>query len=510
MRGKYKIAFLYGQSSFKIATSEKERIEKEYSDYPIEIRLLDDEYFMATDEGPQVINVLEEAFHGVDFAIVFVGQDNYSHFFKSDEFSNNNTDLTELFLNKLMPQKKSISRANLKNKICSLMNFGFSPNVAFEVGYFWTVLPHEKIRFVSICKEFPKIKLPSDLPTPYFYPYNEFDNFFGKIVKEILKVPKCNFLLENKNYQCDYNLLFTKEELQEFDSLRKPAEAHFEAVDKLWKEQALELNSDKARIIFMFERLIFIPYFPQDGSCDRWISELMHSISNKNILCYKILKEIKEYFSLHREPKVDTDNSQKAKEYESIFDKLSEYKGQINRSKKNYNPIVLFWINNYIALSARKYYYHSKSKEYLNAAIESLNLCIEMEPKLSPHTAKLWLGFTYFNLSRCHKERAGLTNDNEQAGRNIIKAYATRQDWLTEELLEELPIIIKCSFIAEVVSCAKEILLLNPDNKEELLKIKEFCIRESYMLTTPGFENIRIINDAIGILTEWKNEINNK
>jgi len=405
-----------------------------------------------------------------------------------------------------MLEKESITRADLKSQIFSLMNFGMSPNIVFEVGYLWTVLPPEKIRFVTICKDFSKIKFPSDLPNPFFYSYNTFGQFFCNIVEKILKAPKCNSLLENANYQCDYNSLFTKEELQGFDSLRKTAQTHFEAIDKLWKEQALELNTDEARIIFIFERLIFIPYFPQDSSCDKWIDELMYSISNKKGLCYEILKEIKTYFSLHREPKVDINNIQKAKEYESIFDKLSKYKEQIKSTKKINNPIVLFWINNYIALSARKYYQHSISKDvkYFDTAIESLNLCIEMD-SINPETAKLWLGFTYFNLSRCYKERA-LLGDNEQAKRYMIKAFEAREAWLTGKLLEELPMIIKCSFIAEVVSSAREILLSEPDNADESLKIKKFCIQESYMLTTPGFENIRIIKDAIEILTEWKNE----
>ena len=511
MRGKYKIAFLYGQSSSEIAKLEKARIEEEYSDYPVEIRLMNDEYFMATSEGPQIINVLRQAFHGVDFALVFVGQDNYSHFFKSDEFST--TDLTELFINKLMLEKESITRKDLKKQIYSLMNFGMSPNVVFEVGYLWTVLPPEKIRFVTVCKEFSKIKFPSDLPNPFFYSYDTFGQFFCNIVEKILKAPKCKSLLENENYQCDYNSLFTKEELQGFDSLRKPAEEHFKAIDKFWKEQASELNADEARIIFVFERLIFIPYFPQDGSCDNWIDELIYSISNKDLLCYEILNEIKTYFLLHREPKVKTNNNLKAEEYKSIFDKLSKCKEQIKSSKKIYNPIVLFWINNYIALSARKYNQHSDSKnvKYFDTAIESLNLCIctKMVSKLIPQTAKLWLGFTYFNLSRCYKERAclGFNDDNEHANMYMIKAYEFRAAWLTGKLLDKLPMIIKCSFIAEVVSCAEEILLLKPDNK---LNIKKFCIHESYMLTTPGFENIRIIKGAIEILSKWKKGNKNK
>jgi hypothetical protein len=505
MRGKYKIAFLYGQSTYKIATEEKERIEKKYSVYPVEIRLMDDEYFMATSEGPQIINVLRQAFHGVDFALVFVGQDNYSHFFKSDEFST--TDLTELFTNKLMLEKESITQADLKSQISSVMDFGMSPNIVFEVGYLWTVLPPEKIRFVTICKDFSKIKFPSDLPNPFFYSYNTFGQFFGNIVEKILKAPKCNSLLKNNNYQCDYNSLFTKEELQGFDSLRKTAQAHFEAIDKLWKEQALELNTDEARIIFMFERLIFIPYFPQDSSCDKWIDELMYRISNKKTLCYEILKEIKTYFSLHREPKVDTNNIQKAKEYESIFDKLSKYKEQIKSTKKINNLIVLFWLNNYIALSARQYYLNdSQNVKYLNDSIDSLELCVQMATELNPNTADLWLGFTYFNLSRCYN----LKKEEDKANQNMVKAYMTRKKWLTQNLLEKLPMIIESSFIAEVVFSAKEIISIEPNKKEEALNIKEFCIQQSYMLTTPGFENIRIIKDAIRILTEWKNETYNK
>ena len=505
MRGKYKIAFLYGQSSFEFARLEKTRIEAEYSDYPIEIILVDNERFITTDGSPQIINVVTQAFDKVDFAIVFVGQDNYSHFFKSDDFSkiSKDLDLFDLFMAKIVGEKRLCSTEKLKRKIKSLMNYSISQNVVFEVGYLWTILSEKRIRFVPVCKEFSQIKRPSDLPDTFFY--TDFKKLFDEIVKNILNAPRCSTLLNDETYQCDYNSLFTPKELQGFDSLRKPAQAHFEAIDKLWKEQALELNSDEARIIFMFERLIFIPYFPQDGSCDKWIDELMYRIFNKDILCYEILKEIQKYFSLHREPNVNNSEILKAKEYERIFEKLSEYKEQI----KNHNPIVLFWISNYIALSARKYYQISKSTEitHYNAAIESLNLCVEMESKLNPHTAKLWLGFTYFNLSCCHKERAslGFEDDNKLANRYVIKSYMARKEWLTKKLLEELPMIIKCSFIAEVVYSARKILLLEPDNNDESLKIKEFCIHESYMLTTPGFENIRIIKDAVGILTEWKN-----
>ena len=509
MRGKYKIAFLYGQSSFEIAKLEKARIEEEYSDYPIEIRLVDNERFITTDGSPQIINVVMQAFEGVDFAIVFVGQDNYSHFFKSDDFSKigkNDMDLFDLFIEKIVGEKRFFSTEKLKRNVKSLMNYSISQNVVFEVGYLWTILSEKRIRFVPVCKEFSQIKRPSDLPDTFFY--TDFKRLFDEIVRKILNAPPCNSLLNDETYQCDYNSLFTKEELQDLDSLRKPTKAHFKAIDNLWREQILELNADEARIIFMFERLMFIPYFPQDGSCDRWITELMYNVSDKNMLCYKILKEIKEYFSLHKEPNIDTDNPNKIQEYKNIYDKLSEYKNEIDDSQKVYSPIILFWLNNYIALSARQYYKLNDSKDvkYLNDSITALELCIQTAAKINPNTAALWLGFTYFNLSRCYN----LKSEEDKAKRNMVKAYVARKIWLTQNLLEKLPMIIESSFIAEVVFNAREIISIEPNKKEEALKIKEFCIQKSYMLTTPGFENIRIIKDAIEILTEWKNDTRNK
>lgn len=152
------------------------------------------------------------------------------------------------------------------------------PNVLLEWGYLrgrldeehvWCVIdfPHEEI-------DNKKYILPSDYISEYMEKIDENNSLLDlqHLVDKLLKIHKItkldNYdgndligsLVLNSNYRTDFEALFTEDKLMQINHYSLKYQQ--EEILKIWIKEKEKL-SDGGQIIYLFERMVFLPFFPE-------------------------------------------------------------------------------------------------------------------------------------------------------------------------------------------------------------------------------------------------------
>ncbi|MDR0874347.1 MAG: hypothetical protein LBN27_12950 [Prevotellaceae bacterium] len=503
IRGYYEIAFVYGQSTYGIANKVKEYIETKYADYPIKIKLCDDSSFRAAKGSVGIDDVVENEFERAKSAIIFVGKDMLTYSFPIDNFQppKNAHSLSEIVKDELFGNKSQITPTEFMEWVNQKLKFTLSQNAVFEMGHLWTKLSFDNIRLVTA---FPisdnSFKMPSDIPTQYLFycKDNYFDEFINnQITNKVLPIAN---VLNDETYQVDYKDLFTNEELEIIDSPRKSIEQQFEKINELWTYQVMSLQKDYERLIFIYERLVFLSYLPYSGGYDRWLTSAMQEVEDKNALFYKILIQIKAYINAGQQRGRTIGN--KFEIYKNIANTLYDIRTDLEKQKITINPLIEIYLNDYLGLACRiavlefrklENVITFKESEYLERSIDALKRCSDIETTLSSEASLLWSGYSIYNIARTYQV---LGNQND-ALNHMANACDIREKWLTLSSLGKMPRVFEHSFKAEFVITAMNAITMGcfEDNEKNRVKIK--CEETLETLKVIKIKSVAIVEDTI-------------
>ena len=504
VRGYYEIAFVYGQSTYDIASEVKKNIEKKYSDYPIKIKLCDDSSFRKAKGDVSIDTVVQDEFEGVKFAIIFIGKDMLSYTFPIDNFQppKNENSLEEIVKRELFGNKSQISPKDFVEWINKDLKFTLSQNAVFEMGHLWTKLSFAKMRFVPV---FPKndksFKIPTDIPVKYLFYYNNGDKDFYDFIDNLIKVsPPIGNVLNDVNYQVDYKDLFTDDELEIIDSPRKKPEAQFGAINNLWTTQVMSLQKDEERLIFIYERLVFLSYFPYIGGYDYWLTTAIGAIQDKDTLFCKILILIRKYINERRQQGMVKGN--KFESYKNIADDLCAIKIELQKQNIKINPLIEIYLNDYIGLACRatveefdklENVVHFDREEYLKRSIDSLKRCSEIETLLASEASCLWSGYSTFNIARTY----GFMGNHNESINSMADAYYIREKWLYMPSVGKMPRVFEQAFKAEYVLGAMNAINKGCFVDKEKKRVERLCEGVVETLKFTKVESIAIVEDTI-------------
>jgi len=512
IRGYCKIAFVYGQSTYGIADEVKKSIEKKYADYPIEIKLCDDSSFREAKGDTNISSVVKHEFDGVEFAIIFIGKDMLTYSFPSDNFQppKNERSLQEIVTEELFGHKTQIEPNDFSEWISKKLKFTLSQNAVFEMGHLWTKFKKnsfDNIRFVPVfSKEDEKLfQYPSDIPIKdnFRFYYNNGDTdfylFIDKLIKKVLNISPNADVLNSNKYQVDYNDLFTNDELNIIESRENNIDEQFSSINELWSTQVMSLKKDYERLIFIYERLVFLSYFPYDKGFDSWLTTAMGTIQDNDTLFYKILIQIKEYISERQQQGREKGN--KFEIYKNIAEKLCDIKNELEKQKVKINPLIEIYLNDYIGLACRVTVQefeqlddkpHFDRTEYLNRSIVALKRCNDIETHLSNEASCLWSGYSIYNLARTYD----VMGESNNSINYMAKAYRIREKWLKMSSVGNMPRVFEHSFKAEYILTALDSMKKNCFEESEQKRIESLCEGVLESLKFVKIESVAIVETA--------------
>ena len=327
----------------------------------------------------------------------------------------------------------------------------------------------------------------------------DFYRFIDKLITKVLNISPNADVLNSNNYQVDYNDLFTDEELNIIENRENNIEEQFSSIDELWTTQVMSLKKDYERLIFIYERLVFLSYFPYDKGFDSWLTTAMGTIQDKDTLFYKILIQIKEYISERQQQGRVKGN--KFEIYKNIADKLCDIKNELVKEKVKINPLIEIYLNDYIGLACRVTVQefeqlenkpHFDKAEYLTRSIAALKRCNDIETHLSNEASCLWSGYSIYNIARTYD----FMGDNNNAINYMAKAYYIREKWLTMSAVGNMPRVFEHSFKSEFVLTALDSIQKNCFEESEKKRVESLCEGVLESLKFVKIESVGIVETA--------------
>lgn len=330
-----KVGIVYCSNSEKYVDELKRNIiEKKREGYCIETIVVDNELInpeRMIDE--RVFNSLDKC----DYGIVFLTKD-----------------LT-------MKDGKSVSR----------------PNVLLELGYLRGRLGKNKIWCIT---DFPhkdieekEYLLPSDFvaEVPEEIDENNYKSGLKRVVEKFIRthniVKLDNYdandlvssLILNPYYRTDFEELFSKDKLMQINKFSLQCQQ--EEIFEMWVDEKDKLE-DAGQIIYLFERMVFLPFFPKKIIYDKLLDFLSVKIQEDNeylYACRKILKVVNEYEECKR-------NKQKYESASFYLNKAGEIEQELRIFESvKIAPIIECVTRNYLGLC------------YLNAYLASVKIAKE-------------------------------------------------------------------------------------------------------------------------------------
>jgi hypothetical protein len=532
-----KIALIYGQSTKDIATQFESKINelnKKNADgiwYPIEAIMCDDFAFRQTESDRNISDTVKTKFDNVVHAFVFLGSDDFALPLEDNMRANSLNDVKQKFTEVAFSKTKELSSDMFNSKFDNF-KLRASQNVILETGLIWGQMgDFNNITFISLIP-FSELKtqnysLPSDVPIAAKYVISlEMDKTLETKISQIindklivggLKILPYKNLYNDENYVVDYKNFFTTKQLLEIngqkltDTDRKNKLTHSEPFDyivKLWDKDIKSLKYDEEKIIYIFERLVFVSYFHRDKQEGlKWASKALNSINGtvKASDYYKILQQVLEYI------KTRGAGSAGYIIYKEIADELLAIKAQL--SKEKLNPVIEVYLNDYIGLSCRwvvQQFENDKSVDsqfdyikYLNHSLSALTCCVDLEFNSAYEAAILWRGYSLLNRARTNHFLYKYTRDNNyklQSDRDFQKAFETREEWLTLDALGAMPKVFENSFISEFVMAtlnAKDAGIFNDSQWTEIEDKLEDCYRKLTLASSVGLNLVSYAKDML-------------
>lgn len=296
------------------------------------------------------------------------------------------------------------------------------PNVLLELGYFKGHINKNNIWCIADF-QYKEVKdkymMPSDMPAEVLEmidknnSYNSINKIFDKFitVNQILKLENYNAndldssLILNPLYKTNYSTLFLNDQLKAIEkfSIKWQVKEIFD----IWIKEK-EMLSDVEQIIYLFERMVMIPFFTEDiisERLDKFIYINLTTESKYAHACLKILGYINNYTIYKRE--------RKPVDFEFCFSIAENIQKEIDIFQKGcISPIIECVARNYIGLGYLNASLAMTKKDdnlkisLLNNSKDNFECVLKLgEESLGDYTG-IFMAFAYYNLARV-KQRLG-------------------------------------------------------------------------------------------------------
>lgn len=399
------------------------------------------------------------------------------------------------------------------------------PNVLVELGYLrghlgknciWCItdFPHRDI-------EEKRYILPSDYVAEVVEEI-EIDNYeYGlkKIVEKFIKTHKItkldnynandlvSSLILNPHYKTDFESLFSKDKLKQINKYSMQCQQ--EEILEMWLEEKNRL-SEEGQIVYLFERMVFLPFFPEKIIS----SKLMEYLSVKNneenkyiFACRKILKIVNGYAENKRNKSAYIGTSFYLKTASQIEHELNVFNNVkvapiIECVARNY--IGLCYLNAYLSLP-KEQSHEKDSKERsdnLKKARNNFDKVLQLSEENFSDKVEVFQAFANYNKARV------LRNLQVDADLEYYTAINQRK-FLSEA--SDFPEIFKLNFVFERIYAeidyygyAKEKGMLNVRDYNE--KIENLSEELKDIRQTPAAD-VSLFKTLEDKLNKCKNEL---
>lgn len=216
--------------------------------------------------------------------------------------------------------------------------------------------------------------------------------------------------------KCDYAFVFLTKDLyinskDMFVSKPNSLEWQLKEIFSIWMSEKSML-SDAEQIVYIFERIVFLPFFPEKIIGSQLIDFLSVDVTEENsyiMACCKIIKNV----NLYEEHKRKRNQIESTIFYTNIAKAILEEMQKFKLSK--IAPIIGCVSKNYIGLSYLNSSLKSCNKENLKVAEKNFKEVIELSSNNLGDNMDVIQAFAKYNLARVKKN----LNENAEAEYSI-------------------------------------------------------------------------------------------
>ena len=402
-----KIAIIYGGEGVALAEALKDRIEKEHTDemLPVKAEIFCKDILNSALIMEEVINMMRSA----SICVVVMGFD-------------------------------EVQEGNVRRK-------RVRPNVLIETGIAWTLLGKERLIVLCDDKMLPE-DFPSNIRCINPNKYNE-DNIRDKadqVLKEIiseLQDKETTALIgeNNKNLLIDQHYSYNGRVLEEVPSevFEKNGAEQMRGILETWGKTIESFDYFSERVVYILERIVFLPIFPNDEYKEQFYKIVSNSIKTTNYdikqskmvcgddkekstygnlceFCIRTLHEIVNYTrtvsKINIESLYDQNKSRSAEKLLTEFKLIAEkLEGIFNTPDAQYlNWLIRISAINYAGLARLKLYQigqictNQQNDEilvkHLQKACDNFGNALKIAEKKDLFSNYIWAGFIEYNRSR--------------------------------------------------------------------------------------------------------------
>ena len=312
-------------------------------------------------------------------------------------------------------------------------------NVLIELGMALSYVKKENCFFLC-----DKHKLPDDFPSDLkgFVNPNYFDKSKIDITVECLNKE----IISHLNLECTENICFdlsyqfNRNILSDIPSaiLEKRMETQMHGILDEWLKNIKSFDFVSERIMYILERIEYLPVFNNDSNTDHFLNEIYdliiptkNDVENGTYIKYtnlcNFIKNIINYIQLKTKKDVinslyNIETNKKQDEFcRKKFKRISIDINEFIETFKNgddYNWLIQIAAYDYAALAdlMQLKYVNTGSKEYitiLDRIINNFEVAINIAKKYDINSDEMWLGYLTYNITRAYVLKFKITENCE-------------------------------------------------------------------------------------------------
>ncbi len=346
-------------------------------------------------------------------------------------------------------------------------------NILIETGIAWTLLGKDNLMFLS-----DKSVIPEDFPSNIRTNINT--NYFDKSDLESTIQNVCNELIKTHNIHSTKNLLSLSDYVYDgriLDDLdanfnEGKADVQLKKIIIKWKDAVERFDYLHERIMYVIERIAFLPIFGSDSEIVSFMKSIkdeivptdrdrMHSgdgeISRELQNVMNMTNQVIEYTLLKNQEKTNRclnnplenkrDTEMVERNFRRIFNELEVFISGFEKGVFSYNWLIKIVAYDYAALTKMKMYVidskpcSAENRGDLEDAINYFEKAKNLAQKYDVASENIWLGYIQYNLARAYKDKYDFTKDESLLMRikdNLLDAIGYREGWLASEYYKGL------------------------------------------------------------------------